>query len=237
MQGPYGFELNESWRKVKESAFFSHLTPRALKDFDAIQSSSAYPAGAVLFCEQQAPRGIFVLCEGQVKLSITSSQGKTLILRIAKPGEVLGLTPVLSDSPYEVTAETLHPCQIAFVRRDDFSRFLAQHPEVYQGVVKQLTAIYSRACDQLHTLGLAASIQQRLAKVLLDWSVGADNTKAGARLVVPLTHEEIGEFIGTSRESITRAFNEFRNQHLVTIKGSTVTIPNRAALEQAASAA
>jgi CRP/FNR family transcriptional regulator, cyclic AMP receptor protein len=237
MQGPYGFEANESWRKVKENAFFSHLTPGALKDFDAMQSSSVYPAGAVLFIEQQAARGIFVLCEGQVKLTISSSEGKTLIVRIAEAGEILGLTPVLSGTAYEVTAETLHPCQVAFVRRDDFSRFLAQHPEAYHGIVPQLNAIYQRACEHLHTVGLSSSAQARLAKALLDWSAGVDNTKSGTRIALPLTQEEIGEFIGTSRETVTRTFTEFRNQHLVTMKGSTVTIPNRAALQHVASAA
>lgn len=59
--------------------------------------------------------------------------------------------------------------------------------------------------------------------------------KSGARIA--LTHKEIGELIGTSRETVTRTFSEFRNQHLVTMKGSTVTIPNRAALEHVASAA
>ena len=206
-----------------------------MKDFDAIQSSSSYPSGAVPFVEQQAPRGIFVLCEGQAKLTISSSDGRTLILRIAKAGEVLGLTPVLSASPHGLAAATLHPFQVTFLRRGDFSRFLTQHPEAYQGIAQQLTAIYQGACEYLHTMGLASSAPGRLAKFLLDWSAGADNMKSGARIA--LTHKEIGELIGTSRETVTRTFSEFRNQHLVTMKGSTVTIPNRAALEHVASAA
>ena len=85
----------------------------------------------LLFLEKQDSRGVFILCAGEVKLSISSSAGKTLILRIAKAGEILGLMAALSNSPYEVTAETLRPCQVAFVRRDEFVRFLAKHPEAY----------------------------------------------------------------------------------------------------------
>ena len=70
-----------------------------------------------------------MLWAGQVKLSISSSSGKTLILRVAKPGEILGLMAAMSDSPYEVTAETLHPCQVAFIRRDDFLRFVGNIPK------------------------------------------------------------------------------------------------------------
>jgi CRP/FNR family cyclic AMP-dependent transcriptional regulator len=111
MKGPYGFELGESSRayKLRGNGFFSQLLPATLKDFDAVKFVSAYPQGAILFMEKQVPRGIYTLCEGQAKLSVSSTEGKKLILRIAKPGEVLGLMPALSGNPHELTAETLQP--------------------------------------------------------------------------------------------------------------------------------
>jgi CRP/FNR family transcriptional regulator len=217
--------------KIRKSNFFCQLTPRAAKDFDSIKSGSAYPERAVLFLENQDPRGVFVLCEGEVKLSISSSAGKTLILRVAKPGEILGLMAILSGKPYEVTAETLRPCQIAFVRRDDFLRFVAQHPEASQGMVRQLSSNYHGACEQLRTVGLSVSAAERLARLLLAWSTGAEETDLGTRITLPLTHEEIAEFIGSTRETVTRTLSDFRNRHLVTVNGSTLLISNRAALE------
>lgn len=233
MRGPYGFELNESCATCKHrtGGFFCQLSPTAVKDFDAVKSNSAYPAAAVLFLERQDPRGIYVLCQGRVKLSVSSSEGKTLILRIAKPGEILGLMPALSGSPHEVTAETLHPCQVAFVRRDEFLRFLAKYPEAYQSAVRQLSSHYQAACDQIRTLGLSTSAPEKLGRLLLDWSAGARETRQGAQINLPLTHEEIAEFIGTTRETVTRTLSEFRNHHLVTLHGSTLMIPNREALE------
>jgi len=233
MRGPYGFDMVDSCQtcKTRKVSFFCQLSPKATKDFDTVRTSSAYPGGAVLFLEKQDPRGVFVLCEGEVKLTISSRDGKTLILRIAKPGEILGLMAVLSGKPYEVSAETLHPCQIAFIRRDDFLRLVAQYPEISQGVVKQLSANYHLACEQLRTVGLSVSAQERLARLLLEWSSEAEQTKLGTRIQVRLTHEEIAECIGSSRETVTRTFSEFRNRHLVTMKGSTLVIPDRAALE------
>jgi len=174
MRGPYGFDMSDSCQngKLKKAEFFCGLSLKALKEFDSIKSSSVYPEGAVLFLEKQDARGVFVLCEGEVKLTISSSEGKTLILRIAKPGEVLGLMATLSGEPYEVTAETLRPCQVAFVRRDEFLRFIAQHPEASLGIVKLLTAHYHAACEQLKTVGLSASAPEKLARLLLGWSVG-----------------------------------------------------------------
>jgi CRP/FNR family transcriptional regulator, cyclic AMP receptor protein len=233
MRGPYGFEPNENCQScdVRTNGFFCQLTAPALKDFTSIKSPALYPAGALLFLEKQDPRGVFVLCAGQVKLSISSSAGKTLILRIAKPGEILGLMATMSGSPYEVTAETLHPCQVAFIRRDDFLHFIAKHPEVYQAAVKQLSTLYSGACEQLRTVGLSASAPEKLARVLLDWSVEGKDGKPGTPVKLPLTHEEIAEFIGTTRETVTRTLSEFKTRQLVALHGSTLTISNRPALE------
>jgi CRP/FNR family transcriptional regulator, cyclic AMP receptor protein len=233
MKGPYGLELNDGCKtcKLRAAGFFCQLPPAALKDFDAIKSTSTYPKGAFLFMERQDARGAFILCEGEVKLSISSSEGKTLIMRVAKAGEILGLMAALSGGCYEVTAETIRPCQVAFVRREDFQRFVAKHPEAAQGVARQMTMQYQAACEQLRTVGLSASAQEKLARLLLTWSAGTQQSREGARIKMPLTHEEMAEFIGTTRETVTRTLSDFKVKHLVTIQGSTMMIPSRAALE------
>jgi CRP/FNR family cyclic AMP-dependent transcriptional regulator len=238
MKGPYGLDLNDGCKtcNMKDSRFFCQLQPSAIKDFDAVKSTATYPKGALLFVEKQDSRGIYVLCEGEVKLSISSPEGKVLILRIARAGELLGLMAAMAGLPYEVTAETIHPCQVAFVRRDDFVRFLAKHPEASQHVVRQMGAQYRGACEQLRTVGLSASAQEKLARLLLTWSEGIQQTKEGTRIKLPLTHEEIAEFIGTTRETVTRTLSDFKVRHLVSIQGSTLMIPNRAALESFANA-
>jgi CRP/FNR family cyclic AMP-dependent transcriptional regulator len=233
MRGPYGFETSDNCEScgMRAAGFFCQLNPATLKDFSAVRTTSTYPGGSILYIEKQDPRGVFVLCAGEVKLSISSSAGKTLILRIAKPGEILGLMAVLMNTSYEVTAETLHPCQVAFIRRDDFLQLLAKHPEMHQGVVKQLTTLYGGACDQLRTVGLSASAPEKVARLLLDWSSEGKQTKSGMQITLPLTHEEIAEFVGTTRETVTRTLSEFKTKQLVVLQGSTLTISNRAALE------
>ena len=238
MKGPYGLELNDGCKncKLRDAGFFCQLPFSALKDFDAMKSTATYPKGALLFVEKQDARGVYVLCDGEVKLSISSPEGKTLIMRIARAGELLGLMAAMSGQPYEVTAETIHPCHVAFVRREDFLRFLAGHPEASQNVVKQMSSQYRGACEQLRTVGLSTSAHEKLARLLLTWSEGMQQTKEGTRLKLPLTHEEIAEFIGTTRETVTRTLSDFRVRHLVAIQGSTLMIPSRAALETFANA-
>jgi len=93
------------------------------------------PPNTVLFREGQPARGVFVLCEGRAKLSVCSESGRRLTLRIAVPGEVLGLGASLSGSVYEVAAELLDNAQVAMVKRKDLLVFLREHREACLHVV------------------------------------------------------------------------------------------------------
>jgi CRP/FNR family transcriptional regulator len=137
----------------------------------------------------------------------------------------------MSGLPYEVSAEALHPSKVAFVRREDFLRFVNRFPEVYQAVTRQLNVQYSRACEQLRTVGLSTSANEKVARLFLDWSSEEAQTSEGAQIKMALTHEQIAECVGSTRETITRTLSEFKNKHLVTFKGATVTIPSRSALQ------
>lgn len=232
MRTPYGFELSESCPtcKFRKNGFFCQLSPAELKDFDTIKSISAYPAGAVLFVEQQMPRGFFQVCEGEVKLSLSSREGKTVILRIARPGDVLGMWAVLSGAPYEATAESSRPCQVAFVSSSNFRQYLHRRPAVFEHVARHLGLHYKSACEQLCAIGLGASVLERMARFLLDWAAGTGASKNESRFTLSLSHEEIAEYIGVTRESVTRTLSEFRNRALIEKNGSTFVILNRAAL-------
>jgi len=234
MRGPYGFELSDSCRSCayRQGGFFCQLSPDELMDFDTISHVSAYPAGAILFLEHQRSPGIFLLCQGRIKLSISSSQGKTLVLRIAKPGEVLGLLSAVSGRPYEVTAETLRPCQVAFIASKDFQQFLYKHPAVFEHVAFHLGWEYKAACGSLRAVGLGASTFERTAGFLLNWSLEEGASRNGDRFKLALSHEKIAEHIGIARESVTRALHELRNRGLIETDGSTFVIADRAALQE-----
>ena len=217
--------------KLKESGFLCHLTDIAAKEFEAIKSSSFYPAGSPLFLENEPARGVFLLCSGKVKLSVSSRGGKTLILQLARPGEVLGLSASMSGIPYEVSAEAIYPSKVAFIRREDFVGFVSRFPEVYQSVIRQLNSQYARACEQLRTVGLSTSANEKVARLFLNWFSEEKQTSEPAQIKMALTHEQIAECVGSTRETITRTLSEFKNKHLVMLKGTTVTIPSRSALE------
>ncbi|MGO8985162.1 MAG: Crp/Fnr family transcriptional regulator [Terriglobales bacterium] len=237
MLSPYGMEIVESCItcKLRTDRLFCDLPESALQAFEHIKYAAAYPQGAVLFVEGQMPRGIFVLCKGSVKLSINSPSGRTVIVKLAEPGEVLGLSATISGKPYEVTAETLDPCQVNFVKREDFLHFLKDDVEACFKVAEQLSEKYHNACKEAGSLGLSHSAAEKLAKLLLEWSgKNGDAAKAEPRLKLRLTHEEIAQMIGTSRETVTRLFADMKKRQILQSKGSTLVIRNTAALRDLA---
>ena len=232
---PYGFELVENCVicKLRSDSFFCSLPKPALEAFDRIKYTASYPAGAVLFVEGQSPRGIYMLCKGRVKLSTTSAEGKTLILKIAQPGEVLGMHATVSGTPYEITAETGQPCQLNFVKRDDFLNFLQTHGDACLKAAQHLSKDCQTAYQQIRSLGLSHSPPERLARLLLEWSSkNGESAKQEPRLKLALTHEEIAQIIGTSRETVTRVLADFRKRQIAVLKGSTLTIRNKPILEK-----
>ncbi|MGO9647364.1 MAG: Crp/Fnr family transcriptional regulator [Terriglobales bacterium] len=237
MLSPYGMEIVESCLtcKLRADRIFCDLPANALQNFENIKYTTAFPQGAVLFVEGQMPRGIFVICKGSVKLSINSPSGRTMIVKLAEPGEVLGLSATVSGKPYEVTAETIDPCQVNFVKRDDFLRFLKDDVEACFKVAEQLSEKYHNACNEVRSLGLSHSAAEKLAKLLLEWSSkNGEGSKPEPRVKLRLTHEEIAQMIGTSRETVTRLFAEMKKRQIVQSKGSTLVIHNTAALREIA---
>jgi len=220
-----------SSRTQRTGEFFKKLSPAALQDLESMKYPSNHQPGVILFSEKESPFGVFIVLSGEVKLSINSSDGKRLILSIAKAGEVLGLSSVLSGLPNEMTAEVLYPAKIAVIERRQFLGFLSRHPEAYQTVTEELSLQYKVACEQLRTVGLSASAPEKLARLLLEWSDDGQKNDAGSRCRFSLTHEEIGEFIGASRETVTRTLSIFKTRRLVAFHGSTLTIPSRVALQ------
>jgi len=221
--------------KMLAERLFCDLPTAALQSFENIQHVTAYPEGAVLFVEGQVPRGIFIVCKGRVKLSICASDGRTLILKIAEAGEVLGLSASVSGKAYELTAETLDTCQVNFVNREDFLRFLRDHSEACFRVAEQLSEKYNVACHEVRSVGLSRSAAEKLAKLLMEWSAkNGEALKQEPRLMLSLTHEEIAQMIGTSRETVTRLFADLKKRQILQTNGPILVIRNKAALRMLA---
>ncbi len=232
MNSPYGLPAECLTCHLRADDFFCALSRESLEAFNRIKHASVVPEGAVIFVEGQTPRGVFTLCHGQAKLTTTSRDGKTFILRIAKPGEVLGLHAVVTGNTYQSTAETMQPSQLNFVSREDFLRFLKERGDACLRAAQHVSRDCQDAYDVVRTIGLSHSVSGRVAKFLLTSAKDGQVTAGVVRARLALTHEDIAQLMGTSREAITRALSEFRKKEIVELKDSTLIIHNKPALEQ-----
>jgi CRP/FNR family cyclic AMP-dependent transcriptional regulator len=233
MPTPYALELHEncaacSWRS---EGFFCNVPLVELKLFEAVKYTKAYPPAAILFAEGQTCRGVYLLCKGRIKLTMTSLDGKAVILRFAEPGELLGLNSAICARPYEFTAETMEPCQVNFVTREAFLRLLGQNRAFWVRVTEQLSTDCSTACNQIRSLALSRTAVEKMARFLLDWAAKGRQTNRGIQMNLPFTHEDIARAVGVTRETATRTLTELKHRKLITANGASIVILNRPGLQ------
>jgi CRP/FNR family transcriptional regulator, cyclic AMP receptor protein len=233
MRTPYGLEIVESCMscKVKREGFFCRFSPAVLRAVDEVSHHSVMPAGALLFVEGQTPRGVFVLCSGIVKLSTTSKEGKVLILKQSQAGEVLGLSAAISGTNYEMTAETASPCQLNFIGRQDLMTLLQSESELGMHAALWLSREFQGAYRDIHDLVLARSSSGKLARLLLSCAPAGIQQSQELHLRSSMTHEEMAQRIGSSRETVTRLLSDLKKKRLIRLEGATLVIRDRTGLE------
>ncbi len=216
---------------LRSRSFFCDLSRESIEAFNKIKHAAVFPEHAVVLVEGQSPCGIFILCQGRAKLSTTSRDGKTLIVRIADASEILGLHAVVTGGRYELTVETMQPCQLDFVGREDMLFFLKEHADACLHAAQHLARDCSDAYGVVRTIGLSHSVSERFARFLLETAADGEVSNGTVRVRLSMTHEEISQLVGTSRETITRLLSEFRRNAMAELRGSTLIIHNHPALK------
>jgi CRP/FNR family transcriptional regulator, cyclic AMP receptor protein len=237
MQSPHGMKQHANFVSCDlcSDGCFCHLPTPELEVLQKIQLPLDYPPGAILFLEGQACRGVYILSRGRVKLSTTSRDGQTIMFGIAKPGEVLGLGATVSASPHNTSAETSQACQLNFVKAAEFLHFLKGNPEARMHAAVHLSHECQRAYQHLRSF-VGSSATERIARLIIDWSHDDSEMATLHGIKVFLTHDEIGQIVGMSRETVTRTLAQLRKRHIAEFRGATLHIQNMAALQHIAAA-
>jgi CRP/FNR family transcriptional regulator len=218
--------------KARKPGWFCNLAPQALAEYDAMSSHVMLPMGSTLFAEGQPARAVSIVCEGRIKLTRSSRDGKTLLVKIAKPGDVLGLSAAISKTPYEVTAQAIEYAQIKTFQQSDFLHFIQRHVEGSLHAAESISNEYRSVLSDACRLALSSSIAGRVAHLLLELT--AEGEAAGdeqPEIHLSLTHEDLASMLGSSRESVTRVLNKLRRTGIISISGTRLKILRKPALE------
>jgi len=226
-RGPHNLHIVESCLgcATREEGLFCQLPHAALSTLNSLRQTSIYPKGVLLFVEGQPSRGLYILCSGEAKLYANSAEGQSLTLRVAQRGEVLGLSSLIGDERYPLTAETLCPSQVSFIPRLAFLQFVRANVDVALRVAKHLSMELSQAWKQTRMLALAPDNQAKLTQFLLERAEKHGQSVAdGLRITLHMTHEEIAQSIGASRESVSRILSDWKHRGVIRVGGGTITI-------------
>lgn len=214
---------------------FPTLSGDAKTELERLGTEIRYCRGNRVFSEGEFADHLFILRDGRIKVSVTSREGKTVILRIAERGQILGLSAALTGTEHEASAEALEPCRMISIPVREFKRFLAKYPQAAMDATGWAIKEYRILLNDICRLTLPSTVAGRLASLLLDWLQGhsrSGNTKP--KFILPLTHEEIAGMAGTSRETVSRTLQQFQRENVISIKGASLTILNPDALQQLA---
>ena len=185
-------------------------TPKGPAQQDSIELEAGslpvfFPKGGMFFLEGQLATGIFLLRFGTAKESMVSSTGKIAIVRVVGPGVLLGVAAVLTGTPHESTVEALEPCHADFLAKTQFLDLLKTSSHLGKTVADQLNRDCKDAYASVRCLGLSGSVSGRLARLILRWAeypmANEEKNAAKIRIRVILTREEIGQSMGTTRET------------------------------------
>ena len=203
----------------------------SIPGFDRLRRRKLYSKGSILLAEGHSARGVYILCGGRAKLSITSAEGKKLIVRIARPGALLGIHAALTGHHCEATAETITACSVDFISRKELLGLLNRQKSFDFELATAVSKDFTEFFEQARTLLLSISAGEKLARLLLGWGdIFGQQTADGIHFQTLLTHEELGQLIGASRETVTRALNGLKRKHVILAKNGDLWIRNRVAL-------
>lgn len=190
--------------------------------------NSVHGRGKVLFAEGDPARGIYILRAGRAAISISSSEGRVVILRMAQPGDVLGLNAVLRSSTYDTTVKTLEPCRTDFISRTELLKLMGTSQARTQAILKMLSHELTELTERTKSVLLLQTATARLAKLLLEWS------RKSSQIDRVFTHEEIAQMICSSRETVTRLLASLSRRNIIQITPDSLLIRDRGTLEEMA---
>jgi CRP/FNR family cyclic AMP-dependent transcriptional regulator len=197
--------------------------------------SSLHGRGSVLFAEGEPARGVYILRTGRATVSISSSQGRVVILRMAQPGDVLGLNAVLRNSTYEATVKMLGPSRVDFISRAELMELAKNSDAGAVAMIKLLSRELAELTERARILLLPQTARARLAQLLLQWSKDPQENTSRTRVIDKVfTHEEVAQMIGSSRETVTRLLASLSRGQIIRVTSDSILIRDPAALDEIA---
>lgn len=225
-------QTEERFRAVGEDldSLLGEIDPLSTRNLDSLHGR-----GSMLFAEGEPARGVYILRTGSAFVSISSREGRVVILRTAQAGDVLGLNAVLRHSFYDATVKTLEPSRVNFVPRSDLMELVENSGAGAALVIKLLSQELAQFTDRARSLLLPQTARARFAQLLLEMSKEPPGMDSRLGVIDRVfKHEELAQMIGSSRETVTRLLTSLTRRQIIRMTSDSIFIRDLVALEEMA---
>lgn len=207
---------------------FQDLTEEEIEEIDRATTMSSCRKGKILYMPEDTSEVLFLLKKGRIQLYRLSPDGKKLVIATIGPGSVFGEMALIGQGMHNTFAEATEECVLCVMSRDDLERLLVTKPKVALRIFETLGRRLKEAELRLEEIAFKG-IPARLASLLLQLA-----DEQGSDRITGLTHQDLGEQIGTYRETTTQTLNIFKTEGLIEIGRKRITILDREGLKRIA---
>ena len=217
---------------LKKFPLFSELTDSEFEYLKQMVTERTFKKQTYIFMEGSKHEAVYFIQTGTVKVFKVDEAGNEQGICLLKPGDMFPHVGFFDDSPYPATAEVVQESKLLIVRIEDFERFLLGNPKVAMEVMKTMGKKTIELQQRLQEL-ISGDVYKRVTSLLLRFAKESGQVKEnGIFIAMPISNKELANMVGTSRESISRALNQFRKLHLIEIDKDGIMIRDIAGLER-----
>ncbi|MFH1016929.1 MAG: Crp/Fnr family transcriptional regulator [Pseudomonadota bacterium] len=205
---------------------FCELDGSQVEELNGAKTTNQYKRGQVIFYEGNQPKGLFCVYRGKIKLFKTGDDGRETIIKVEGPGDILGYRSILTDEPYNLTAEVIEDAEVCFIDKHFFSGLIAKEPSIALSVLRRLGHELAIVQAQLSDV-LSKSVRQRLSHLLLTLQKTHGQKQGNETFIdLRLTRTELASMVGATPETVIRLLSDFSDSNYIRLDGKRILIRN-----------
>jgi CRP/FNR family transcriptional regulator, cyclic AMP receptor protein len=227
---------DEARHVLGECVLFDELGPEARKTLFAHVRVRSCAAGENIFLMGSAGDSLMAVLHGSVRISMSSAEGKEIIVAIIRPREIFGEIAMMDGKERTADARAIGACRLAILERRDVLSFLEDHPDVWPKLVEVLCGRLRKTDQQIAGIAMLG-LPARLANALLRFAGAKESSRNGGTFAVNISQRELGNICGASRESINKHLGDWQRRGIVEMESGAINVIDMTAVEELASLA
>jgi CRP/FNR family transcriptional regulator, cyclic AMP receptor protein len=215
---------------LAQTPLFAGLSQAELRTLAARTVRKLYSAGELIFSEGEPCSGLHIVARGRVRIFKTSINGREQVLAVNGSGETVAELPVFDGGPFPASACAVEDAELAFISRRDFHAYCLEHPEVALKVLSVVGARLRRLVGIIEELSFT-TVRHRLIAMLLKLAQAEGSAMpSGIEFLLPGTHQELANQLGTVRELISRNLMRLQAEGVLEVEARRIVVKDVKAL-------